>query len=523
LKFSFWKGYALFFAMPVLEFASRRIFPSHSFSLVRNFQITLILLFLIHWKRKSLPQAPTQLEFFALASLSLIAFLLDQGASYLGLAISGTDFAVFQGVLDSLWSKHSGYSQLLDLDHFGVHQNWILILMAPLYHIWHSPFFLLTLGALLMWGPGLILKRMATNFGASETSASLAALAWWTASLTIQCLHGRFYPEFFYPIFILWLCYEALQKKRLWGILLSLVAFLAVKEDAVLYAFGLAVALIWQKDLRAGVCLLILSTLSYFLNQFYVKPWILAHQTRLFEPEYMFFWREWGKNMVAVAASVAQHPWKAFTTLLASKGWKTLYPQLLGIPLVSRNVFLMSAPALVLLGISSGPPSEYSHYYGLILWTLGLWAVLAIIPRQPRLATFVLVICPAFGGSQLEVKAFDLQSYQTLKTELNTVAETKQYCVQDGLWPYLENSSEPRWKQIQLHDSLTCDEFIFSKKVNQFYVEASFWSEPTQKIIQEQCLVKQTENLLILKTQGPCQDLILQAATRVNLESIPKK
>ena len=523
MKLTIWKGYALFFAMPVLELILIRIFPGHSFSLVRNFQIALILMFLIQWKRQSLPQAPTQLEFFALASLSLIAFLLDQGASYLGLAISGTDFAVFQGILDSLWFHQNGYSQLLDLDHFGVHQNWILILFAPLYHFSHSPFFLLTLGAVLMWIPGIILKRIALNFGASPTSSSLAALAWWTASLTIQCLHGRFYPEFCYPLFVLWLCHEALIKKRLWGTLMSLVAFLAVKEDAVLYAFGLAVALIWQKDWLAGICILIFSAASYFLNQIVVKPWVLAHQTRLFEPEYMFFWREWGKNMVAVMTSVSLHPWKAFLAILGSKGWKTLYPQLLGIPLVSRTTFLMSAPALILLGISSGPPSEYSHYYGVILWTLGLWAVIATVKTQPGLATFILLLCPAFGGSQLEVKDFNLQNYHSLKSELNSLPEQKQYCVQDGLWPYLENSSKSRWNQIQLHDPLTCDEFIFSKKVNQFYVEASFWNETVQKNIQDQCLLKETENLLVLKAKGPCQKLVLQSATRVNLESIPKK
>ncbi|APJ04189.1 DUF2079 domain-containing protein [Silvanigrella aquatica] len=304
-------------------------------------------------------------------------------SQYYGFKISGIDFSIFEGLLQNAIKGNWGFEDITQIYHFGVHQNWVLFLVLPFYYIIPHPLLLVTLSSIILWIPGIQIIKIAKKLGYDDSFAYLSSICWWTCGFTVQSLHGNFYPEFFYPLFLFAMLISYLDKKNI-PVIIYAFLFLSVKEDAIIYIIGFSIAIIFkiiinkvkkyqpEISLYIHLFLILLSIFFGLINFAIVKPYFLK-LSNIQEVGYIGWWKQWGSTPFEILVNLLNNPGIFTKSLFASSGWKILYIPVLFIPLFNLEVLFASLPIIFLYGISQGNPAEYSLYYPLVIWSFALY------------------------------------------------------------------------------------------------------------------------------------------------------
>jgi uncharacterized membrane protein len=420
---------------------------------VRNWQIALngaALLVLIRWWTPSAgsPSLPfPRTLVYLTAAAGAVLFLACQLSKFYSFAPNGFDFSIFDWMLYNTNHGRFGYSPLYNLNHFGVHQSYLLLLLAPLHRAFETPVFLVVTTAVVLWAGVVPLWHLARHYLQSEAQAFLVLVAYLTNPWVGRLLDGGFRPESFYPVLGLTFALGwTVRKARIWSP--ALLAFLCIKEDAAFYIAALAIAaLLFESQRRraAAVCLAF-SVLLLTVNLSFLQPLFLAESNAI-RPGYLGFWHQYGTTLGGIAARMIASPLRVAADVLTSH-WYKLFGPALFLPLFAKLPLAAMAPALFILGSASYPTMRhYRAYYAIPLVPFFFWGLLdgyrrlGSIPRvgawRDGLLAAALLLFPLFGDGYIRFHRPDRVALQSFKLMVEKVDGTRPICVQPVLFPHL--------------------------------------------------------------------------------------
>lgn len=419
---------------------------------LRNWQTALnaLLLAALAWRwwrgDQRLPGVPTW-AFAALAACSAVSLLTNQLFKFHDFTASGRDFPIFDRMLFETNHGRFMYAPTVELNHFGIHPNHVLVLLAPLHRVFETPLLLVTVTFAALWGGVVPLWLLARHLW-NEGAALLAAAAYLTNPWLAGVLDGGFHPEVLYPLAgLLFLLGWVRERPRLW--IPSLAFFLAIKEDAALMMLGFAAAALAfePRRRRAALSIAAASCAVLALNLAVVQPRLLEGTTGD-HAAYRRFWGQYGRSFGEVAFGMASSPLRVAADLLRSH-WYRLFGAALFLPLLSRALLPM-LPTLLILGTSSHAMMwRYEWYYPVPLLPFLFWGLfeahrsLPLLRAHPRLREGLfltaLLAFPLAGGGYMRFPIPSLErlrALQALKARLLEL-NAPEVCAQDALVPHV--------------------------------------------------------------------------------------
>lgn len=247
----------------------------------------------------------------------------------------------------------------LALSHFQVHTSPIFYVLLPLYAIWPSPV-TLQIGQALVTASGLIpLYFLCRRHRLDATATLFLAVAYLLfPALSGSCFYDLHENCFLAPC-LLWVVYGMTAKKT-WVLALSVVATLAIKEDAGIYLAFLGLYF-WmgEKRRKTGLLLFFVSVVAFGAATWYLSRYgdgILSSRfdNLLYEP---------GGSMIQIIKTVLIHPAYALRECFTIEKLQYLLLMLLpfGGLLVCKTPparYLLLGPMLLL---NVMPDYEYLH------------------------------------------------------------------------------------------------------------------------------------------------------------------
>lgn len=414
-------------------------------------QLVISALVLVAWWRKvpdlSLGLDPKAWRWLALGSfvwLQLVAL-----SWFLAFRVNGVDFSIFDWMLESTHRGRLGYSPIYEVNHFGVHSSFILLLWVPLHELVHTPLWLVVSAPLVVWMGVFPLRRLVRlacggPHGALEL---IAVLAWVGNPWMARSLHAGFRPELLLPLLSLWFLVGWIERSDE-KVGLSLVALLCTKEDAVLFVIGFALAatLVERWRWRQALAVTTVSLGWLAIYALLLQPRLTGHA----QPGYWSFWSDFGATPKAVVVGMLTHPWQVVVKVVTSKWWAFFLPLLL-VPLRSVRAVGGLLPTVLLLGAANYEMMrELGGYYALPLLAfaffgvLDVWAVWRSSPRMRVLEGVVLAALALFGclgGAYPKVVPFSPALHRQLADAWEVAKTAPIVCAQTSLFPHLGYSS----------------------------------------------------------------------------------
>lgn len=380
-------------------------------------------------------------------SISLLFFILSQFSRLLAFDVNGVDFSVFDSMLaNTLNGKFIFDSHVNQLAHFGVHQNYVLLMILPFYAFFQSPFFLQFINAFFMWMAIIPLFRLSKKITQSDLFSSILVICYLTSPFLASCLNADFRPEIFYPFFIFSFLFYLFENKNTWKV--YFILFLCVKEDAAFYGVMLGGYLLFlnrglfSQARTHGVFVLLSSVIFLGVNIFLLQPYFL-HQSGLDQPRFLTFWSNLGTNKREIILNLIRHPFNNIRHLLQSS-WTKLYLPFLGLPFASLFVLFVSLPGILLAGFANSDTFIYNYdtYYPLVLFAFALFGVTLAFQRFPRVRPFAilsLLIAPLIGAGWLSLARPKIELLHSLKEAKKTlqaqILPQENVCVSANLQP----------------------------------------------------------------------------------------
>lgn len=390
---------------------------------------------------------------FAAALLWTCARTLSQ---YWAFDVNGADFSIFERMLWNTLHGRFAYSPIYGVNHFAVHQHYVLFALLPIYAVVSSPYVLLLAGAVAMWSALFPLWRLGRTYLRNEWFVLLLALAYLGSPWFAAMLDGGHRPEMLYPVAALtFLLGWVRQRPWVWGAGLAL--FLSCREDVALYtaAFG-AAALIRER--RPAAAVVVAASVALFaLNLWWVRP---AMSSGTASPQYMTFWSHYGSSTGEVVLAMLTQPVRVLTDVLTSRWYLLLGPALL-LPLLSPRAALALLPGLILFGTSNTPLRLYRGYGPSILLPFVLFGMVEAARflrsraagQTPNVVVLLaLLLFPLIGAAQVRLPRPRLDALRALPALHTALAERPADCVQFALYPYLPQSLEPQAADVCWRD-----------------------------------------------------------------------
>ncbi|APJ04235.1 DUF2079 domain-containing protein [Silvanigrella aquatica] len=466
--------------------------------------------------KKNFFSEPSKRVYFSLIILSFVSYICDSLSRYYGFKISGIDFSIFEGLLQNAINGHWGYEDITQIYHFGIHQNWVLFLVLPFYYIIPHPLLLVILSSIILWIPGIQIIKIAKQLGYESSIAYLSSICWWTCGFTVQALHGNFYPEFFYPLFLFAILTSYLDKKNI-PLIIYAFLFLSVKEDAIIYIIGFSIAIAFKiiinkvKNNQTEISfymplfLILLSIFFGFINFGIVKPYFLR-LSNIQEVGYIGWWRQWGSSPFEILINLINNPIIFAKNLFYSSGWKILYIPMLFIPLFNLEVLFASLPIIVLYGVSQGNPSEYSLYYPLAIWAFALYGLLKnqVVPK--KILIIILLLLPLWKPSWLGIEKINWDEWKILNNYKITMDSSKNYCIHEGLFPYLVNLEIKAFPFLDAH-KISCIP-VFSIHSSSFPNSQKELYNLYISLKKDACIENQIGGIIEIKNSNICLNAI---------------
>lgn len=410
-------------------------------------QIALAALLVGSWWRRPVDFAlaldPRAWRAFLIASLVWLEVIAL--TRFYGFRVNGVDFSIFDWMLHSTHEGRLGYSPIYDVNHFGVHSSFVLLLWVPLHEVWHSPLWLVLSAPLAVWLGLFPLRRLVRSAcGEAHGALELAiALAWLGNPWLGTALHGGFRPELLLPLLTLWFLVGWIERRdHVLG--LSLAALLCTKEDAALFLVGFVWAgtLVerWRWRSALAITIVCVGWLGLYVG------FLQARLTGRVQPTYWTFWSDFGTTPRAVALGMLTQPWLLATKVVTSRWWAFFLPWLL-LPLRSvRAVGGLAATVLLLGAANYEMMRDFGGYYALPLLAfaffgvLDVWAAWRSLPSARWREGLVFVALGLFGtvgGTYPRAVPVSLEAHRQLQAAFVEASAAPTVCAQTALFPHL--------------------------------------------------------------------------------------
>lgn len=405
-----------------------------------------VLLLVAWWKRPADfalgldPRAWKALLFASFVWLQVIGLTW-----FFGFRVNGVDFSIFDWMLESTHHGRLGYSPIYDVNHFGVHSSFILLLWVPLHEVFASPLWLVVSAPLIVWMgifPARRLVRLACG-GPHGALELLVTLLWVSNAWMGRSLHGGFRPEVLLPLLTLWFLVGWIERNdEIVG--LSLVSLLCTKEDSVLFVLGfvLVATVIERWRWRQALLITVVSMAWLALYVGLLQPRLTGRAA----PPYWGFWSDFGDTPKSVVLGMLSHPWLLTVKVVTSRWWAFFLPLLL-VPFRSPRAVGGLAPTVLLLGAANYPMMrELGGYYALPLLAFALfgvldtWAVWRALPSAKWREGVVLLslgLFAALGSSYPRTAPVDWQKHDQLAAAWEAAKTAPIVCTQTSLFPHL--------------------------------------------------------------------------------------
>jgi uncharacterized membrane protein len=192
---------------------------------------------------------------------------------------------------------HSGstFNQPDGKPHLLVHDQWIVLALAPLVALWPRPEPLIVVQMLALAAAAIPLYLLARDCGADRRTATLLGVAFLIAPSLQGYAYDGFVPEDFIPLLACSLAL-ALKRKSLWGTILVAQLLLGLKEDEAWFLGWFGLIALRAYDRRLGATLLVLALLNGF------GYYAIAHHFGYVpeRPQYGLIDREWPQQLAFV-------------------------------------------------------------------------------------------------------------------------------------------------------------------------------------------------------------------------------
>lgn len=359
--------------------------------------------------------------------------------------VNGVDFSIFDWMLQSTHHGRFGYSPIYDVNHFGVHSSFILLLWVPLHELLESPLWLVVSGPLVVWLGVFPLRRLVRlACGGPHGALELAAVLLWVSNAWMgRSLHGGFRPELLLPLLTLWFLVGWVERNdEIVG--LSLVALLCTKEDSVLFLLGFVIAATaverWRWRQALAITVVSLGWLALYVGL--LQPRLTGRT----QPTYWSFWSDFGTTPKTIVWAMLTHPWLVVAKVAASRWWAFFVPLLL-LPFRSVRAVGGLLPTVLLLGAANYEMMrEFGGYYALPLLAFAAFGVLDVwaVWRSSRAAKWgegaVLVAFGLFtslGSAYPRAVPVQPEVHRQLQRAWTQASAAPVVCVQTSLLPHL--------------------------------------------------------------------------------------
>jgi len=252
--------------------------------------------------------------FPAMSGTMLGLYLLAAWTQHLSFHTFSHDFSMIDEALLPRPHRPLLYSPVLGRSFLSEHFSPILILLVPIHAVIRSPYLLVVLQPVALWGSGVMLRSILARIGVSSATANLACLVYWNHAVQIAALLYLFHMECFLPIFAFAM---VLHYKRgsVWKYAAATCLALTVKEDVGLYvaAFGLYAALVDRR--RIWGFLTAAAGLAW--TAFVLEVAMPAVGAGGGGYSFLSRWSSWGDGIGGVALGLLTHPIDLVRALVA--------------------------------------------------------------------------------------------------------------------------------------------------------------------------------------------------------------
>ncbi len=253
-----------------------------------------------------------RMAFAAIATGSLIAFLLAVAAEHLSLQTSSHDF----GLMDEALAGQSGgrfmHTEVFGYSLLGEHFYLLMAGLIPVRRLIDSPWVTIVAHALLLWAALFPLRALLRREKITPWLVNFACLMYACHPVVARTLSYVFHPEAAYPVCVLALVWS-LRERRWSAYALALLATLAIKEDAAVYLIGFSVwiALAERQPKHA----LVTAAASLVWLGLALKVGMPGFGAPVTEYRFIARWIEYGETPTAIAAGMLTHPVHLFVDL----------------------------------------------------------------------------------------------------------------------------------------------------------------------------------------------------------------
>jgi uncharacterized membrane protein len=262
-------------------------------------------------------------------------------------------------------------ADLQDFSHrsqFAVHAYYNLLLLAPLYRLAATPYWLLSLSVVAVVLGAFHTFRIVRNLSGIGILAAAAALAFVLNANTARTLLYGFHPEVLYAWFVPAAIDAAIHRRRGW-FAVAVIAAATVKEDAIFPLFGLSVTL----ALAVGVppndrwlyCAAPPAIAAVDLAGYYA--WVLPLFEVSSNPVYAGFWSNYGSTPARALFGMLSRPLDVARSVATSGLLRVLLPHAL-LPLAGWRWVLGILPLVALYGASANVQiRDFGVYYSIVI------------------------------------------------------------------------------------------------------------------------------------------------------------
>lgn len=355
-----------------------------------------------------------------------------------GFAINGVDFSIFDWMLESTVRGRPGYSPIYEVNHLSVHSSVLLLILTPLYYLFHSPMWLLVLGPTLIW-LGLFPLRRLVCWAAQKRQVPgvlqlAVSVAWIGGAYLGRLVNDGFRIESGLPLFSLWFLVGWVER-RTWVLLVSALALLLTKEDSALWmiAFGGVAGILERGRLRLG--LLITGVSLLFLGAY-----LGVVQPHFGKPTWGGFWGQFGPTPMSAVLGMVGRPLDVVVRVATSGVWGLLLPMLF-LPLLSPRSVAGLAPGVFVLSTASYETMHaFGSYYPAPLVPLALFGLLDVASKGRasfKMVLLALTLFPLFHDGYVRAVAVDAERWRSIQAIRKMVEGSGHVCGQQVLLPHL--------------------------------------------------------------------------------------
>ena len=313
----------------------------------------------------------------------LISFSYTSVSAYLSFNTPARDPGIFFSMIQAMLMGKFGYSAVTGNYHFATHQNYILLVILPIYFVSKSAVCVQLTGSTVIWAAGAVLWKISRLYLNQLISLCLV-ISYYATPVSY---FYAFRPELFFPLAIMTLYYVVVTRKNWLILILSSIFLLSIKEDAPLYMLGFIYILLRQKNYARAIILCLLNLFIIWLNIAIVQPYFVLKNGEHLASTLMFY-TQWGHNNREILFNLVTNPYKIIKLLLNShSGFWHLYGYWLFLPLISPMLILSSIIPLILFTTSNNMHMySLNEYYPIALNSFIFLAIIEICSKLIELS-----------------------------------------------------------------------------------------------------------------------------------------